>query len=448
MRLSKVAESAAGKNSGTRIRQLDLIRAVSIWVVVIAHAFMGVVVWGKDISLNNLLAVFPNLQILSWFLQVMPLFFIAGAAANALSFRSGSARNQPYSVWLYRRSSRLLAPVIWYLMAIILLSFGLTAIFDGVVVQYFLNLSTQLLWFLGVYLLMTALTPLWVTLAKNFTTAAGLIFVAVVVVDIFRFQNPAFGLANFVFGWGLISLTGVWLLEQLSQVSITNRNLLISISILLAIEISLVILQIYPLSLVGLPGAEFSNMAPPSALLVLHGILQALLWIRFKTWLETLTNKPKVWQFSISTNLAAMSIYLWHLPILMGLHSLLNALGIKLHTPTTDSFSAWYFVELLFLILLTITLVQAWIQYAYLLENLIPKIPTSKRIWLGNGALSFFSAIAAAISLLMFSVVGPYNFPNQVVTFSGLNWTNGQSILAFGVGLLGIWGSTKFANKN
>ncbi len=150
-----------------------------------------------------------------------------------------------------------------------------------------------------------------------------------------------------------------------------------SISILLAAEISLVTLQIYPLSLVGLPGAEFSNMAPPSTLLILHGILQALLWLRLRNWLEALAQKPKIWRFTISTNLSAMSIYLWHLPILMGIHSLLNALGFRLHAPTSDSFSAWYFVELLLLILLTITLVQIWVQYAYLLENFVPKTPTS-----------------------------------------------------------------------
>jgi hypothetical protein len=88
----------------------------------------------------------------------MPLFFIAGGAASFLSWNSAVRKKITYSTWLWQRMSRLLNPVLFYLTIMAPIG-GITSIFVAdQLATPLLNLTTQLLWFLGVYLLITALT--------------------------------------------------------------------------------------------------------------------------------------------------------------------------------------------------------------------------------------------------------------------------------------------------
>ena len=94
-----------------RDRVVDLVRGLSLLVVVFGHSFMALVVFsGSHAELSNTLAETPALQLFTWALQVMPLFFAAGAWANALSYRRATS----YPVWLSGRVRRLLRPVLVY----------------------------------------------------------------------------------------------------------------------------------------------------------------------------------------------------------------------------------------------------------------------------------------------------------------------------------------------
>src|SRR4026208_286829 len=67
----------------TRNRYVDLIRVVSIGVVVLGHWTMAVLGYRDGrFSGQNLLELNPDLQILTWLFQVMPLFFIVGGFTN------------------------------------------------------------------------------------------------------------------------------------------------------------------------------------------------------------------------------------------------------------------------------------------------------------------------------------------------------------------------------
>src|SRR5436309_9377389 len=94
-----------------RDRVVDLVRASALLVVVAGHSFMAMVEFdGTTVRLSNTLAQAPALQILTWVLQIMPLFFAAGAWANALSYRHATS----YPVWISGRARRLLRPVLAY----------------------------------------------------------------------------------------------------------------------------------------------------------------------------------------------------------------------------------------------------------------------------------------------------------------------------------------------
>ncbi len=89
------ARRAAEATPPDRDRVVDAARAVALLVVVAGHGVMAVVAWPEGIPrLGNLLAAFPWTQALTWLLQIMPLFFFAGGAANALSWDRAQVRGE------------------------------------------------------------------------------------------------------------------------------------------------------------------------------------------------------------------------------------------------------------------------------------------------------------------------------------------------------------------
>ncbi|MGC7286339.1 acyltransferase family protein, partial [Mycobacteroides abscessus] len=105
----------------------------------------------------------PVFQALTWVFQIMPLFFFAGVAACVQSLRPGTA----WGGWLLRRCTRLYRPVFYYLAFWTATLVVLRAILPVHVYEPIAGISTQLLWFLGAYVLVLAAVPL---LARITTT--------------------------------------------------------------------------------------------------------------------------------------------------------------------------------------------------------------------------------------------------------------------------------------
>ena len=95
---SSVRELAAA-TPATRDRYVDLLRVASLGTVVLGHWLMAV--RHRRTASGNLLAVVPELQILTWALQIMPVFFFVGGFSHALSYRS-LRRRQPGGIGLRR----------------------------------------------------------------------------------------------------------------------------------------------------------------------------------------------------------------------------------------------------------------------------------------------------------------------------------------------------------
>ena len=190
-----------------RDRVVDLVRGTSLMVVVFGHSFMAAVRFtDAGLAPSNTLVETPVLQLLTWVLQIMPLFFAAGAWANALSYRHATS----YPVWLSGRVRRLLRPVLLY-VAFWVLATPFILIADHNVSLPLLGITTQLLWFLGAYLLVTAMTPLLVRFSATpakailvwLALAAGLDVVGLSVgPDWIR-------LLNFAVVWALAGQTGL-----------------------------------------------------------------------------------------------------------------------------------------------------------------------------------------------------------------------------------------------
>jgi hypothetical protein len=278
---------------------------------------MVVVVWNDGKAhVTNLLAEVPTLKIATWALQVMPIFFAAGAISNRLSYTSARQRGDLWRAWLWHRVSRLLRPVAFYLAIWIPL-----VLFMAVAVPEAVNplgkLATQLLWFLGVYLLVIATTPWQMRLATRGWPAIAGILAIVVLIDLGRFHvSTAISVANFLLVWFMAATLGLVMRDRVGRAR--AQFAWTAIAALVA-NVLLVAWFPYPLSMVGMPDEPISNMAPPTLVLALHAIV--LISLIGLAWpgLERLCTRPQLWRGVVAAGLATMTVYLWHLTALVGM---------------------------------------------------------------------------------------------------------------------------------
>ncbi|MFF8832574.1 acyltransferase [Streptomyces sp. NPDC015131] len=329
--MSLSVSELAARTPDTRDRYIDLLRVASLATVVLGHWLMAAVT--ADGTVGNLLAVVPELQVLTWGLQIMPVFFFVGGFSHALSHRSRPG----YAAFLRARLQRLLRPTavfigVWTAAALaVQLAGG-----DGGLTGTALRLVAQPLWFIGIYLAMVALTPPLLRLHERYGWGAFAALVAgAVAVDALRFAAgvPYVEFLNFAFVWLAV--------HQLGFLRADGR--LRAPAVLaaggLAGAAALVALGPYPLSMVGMPGEKVSNMAPPTLALLCHG-----LWLVGAVELlrgpgARLARRPAVWRAVVAANGVAMTAFLWHLTAMLGVYGAMLALGAPLPEPAS---AAWW----------------------------------------------------------------------------------------------------------
>ncbi|MFJ8020421.1 acyltransferase [Streptomyces sp. NPDC096311] len=343
--MASSAHALAEATPASRDKYVDLLRVASLGTVVLGHWLMAAVSVRGDgrAEVGNLLAVEPRLQLLTWALQVMPVFFFVGGFSHALSYRSlrrKAAENGGgalYSVFLRARLQRLLRPTVvfigvWGALALALQLAGR----QGGLLDVSLRLVAQPLWFIGIYLAMVAFTPPLLRLHERYGWGAfGGLVAAAGLVDVLRFAFgvPYVEFLNFAFVWLAVHQLGFLRADG----KLGRPYLLAGAG--LAGAVLLVAYGPYPLSMVGMPGEKISNMAPPTFALLCHG-----LWLvggveslrgAAQRWLR----RPRVWRAVVAANGVSMTAFLWHLTAMLGVYGALLALGARLPEPATG---AWW----------------------------------------------------------------------------------------------------------
>jgi fucose 4-O-acetylase-like acetyltransferase len=148
----------------SRNRVVDLLRAVSIVIVVLGHWTMAAVTVREGIHTGNILSLAGWTHPFTWLFQVMPVFFLVGGYANAVSWRSARRRGAGYGGWLRGRVRRLALPVMpllafWLAAGWLMLRLG----FDWRTLRLASTVALMPTWFLAAYIVVTATTPaaLW-----------------------------------------------------------------------------------------------------------------------------------------------------------------------------------------------------------------------------------------------------------------------------------------------
>jgi hypothetical protein len=422
----------------SRDRVVDLLRAASLAVVVFGHALMAVVLWQHDTPrVNNLLAEIPELKIATWALQVMPVFFAAGAISNRRSYLGAVARGERWRVWLWHRERRLVRPLVVYLAVWIPLVLGLTAILPDAAAPLG-KLSTQLLWFLGVYVLVVMTTPWQIRLARHGYAGALGFLVPIAIIDLGRFHvDEGIAVANFVLVWFMAATLGLVVRDRVDGTPRDRRTFL-------GIALATVIVNVvfvrgfpYPISMVGMPGEPISNMAPPTLVLALHAVV--LIAVVGWCWpaLTRLCARPRVWHGAVAGGAVAMTLYLWHLTALVLVTVVEHQLDFDRGPVGPFRFWPATVVHLVVFLAVTVVLVALMAPFEHLpipwLEPPAPR-PGDGLAW---SVLTGAGALAAGLGLLSLAATGMGGFPfDRVTSYAELSLTPGLGLIVFTVGVL------------
>jgi fucose 4-O-acetylase-like acetyltransferase len=350
----------------TRDRAIDVIRIVSLVAVVVGHTIMATSAIRDDVLIwSNLLTASVVFQALTWVFQIMPLFFFAGVAACVDGWRAGDS----WGNWLMRRCTRLYRPVFYYL------AFWISAL---AILRYFLpehvyepvaGISIQLLWFLGAYVLVLAAVPLLarITSTGRLVVAAAGAYAFIAVIDAIRINGdgPAgLGYLNLV-AWLIPGMLGVAYRRHLLE----GRAALMLGTVMLAVNLALMWLGPYELSLVGIETQQLKNMTPPSLLLAGHAIMTCAFAIAAAPAIGRWARRPRVWWLTAIGNSGAMTLYLWHIPALLFMHLAFDHLGHPRYDAGAVGFIA---LSILQLAIMAVLVAAAFVALRPLENNALP----------------------------------------------------------------------------
>lgn len=152
---------------------IDLSRALSVVVVVTFHCLLYRIVVVDDLPTVLPWAPQPHAAwwTASWFVMIIPLFFIAGGFAHALVIDRMRAEGRGYPYYLAARARRLVGPLLLFTGFATVLSTAGLAVLSGYQRRSGGQFA-QLLWFVAIYLVIVGVAPLMVTLHDRFRNLA------------------------------------------------------------------------------------------------------------------------------------------------------------------------------------------------------------------------------------------------------------------------------------
>lgn len=331
------ADKLAADTPPDRDRAIDVARLGALLIVIFGHcALLLATIDAAGVRIGNILGAIPALTPITWVVQIMPLFFLAGGAAGAYGWHTGRA----WGSWLFTRAQRLCRPVFWYLAA---WTVGLVAVRFTLGARSAADLgreSVALLWFLGVYLVVLAFVPALTRLRSGrATTAVVAALLAVAALnDAIRLAvgDPMAGVANFVVVWLIPVVIGVAYARKL----IGRLPALLAAVAAFAAQVVLVNVGPYEVALVVTGTERLSNVSPPTLLLGLHCVWMSCLFVAAAGAIQRWAQRPRVWYVVAVGNGGAMTLYLWHIVAIAVAAFSLHAFGLDAYDVDAEGFWA------------------------------------------------------------------------------------------------------------
>ena len=327
-------------------------------VVVIGHWTIATA-WYVDGNLTpgHLLKSHPQTQWLTWFFQVMPIFFIVGGYSNAVSLESAKRKGIGYAGWLAARLHRLVSPLLILLVAWAATAFAMKLMDTRpAVVQFTSQAALIPTWFLAIYTMLVLLAPAVYKFWRRFGLASFFFFAAMAAITdaaFFAADMRWMGWTNYFWVWLAVQQLGfAWRDGRIGGV---GTRLAISAVGLITLYL-LIRSGPYPLAMVGSPDKLLSNTLPPKITLLALGLFQFGLLMAFEVPMRRALQSLRLWTATVLINSMIMTIYLWHITVMVIIGSVLylsGGFGFGLEPGTSEWWMTrpiWIGVLLVFLL--------------------------------------------------------------------------------------------------
>ena len=288
--------------------------------------------------------------------QVMPVFFIVGGYANAVSLESARRKGINYGGWLAGRLHRLVTPllvllVVWALIAVIMQFFDVSP----KLIQLASRASLIPTWFLAIYIMVVILAPATYAFWRRLGFGSfWLLVILAALMDLAFFAADLRwpGWSNYFWVWLAIHNLGyAW---RDGRMGSPGRLIFYSLVAVLTMWV-LVYLGPYPLAMVGSPDQALSNTTPPKITLVALGIFQFGLLLAMENPMRRALTNLWLWTATVLINSMIMTVYLWHITLMIvfiGVLYLAGGLGLGLEPGTL----AWWISRPLWMAVLIVLL--------------------------------------------------------------------------------------------
>ncbi len=299
--------------TSVRNHSMDLYRVCALLLIVVGHWIAAALTFSDGAFWReNPLVDLPWTQWLTWIFQVVPVFFVVAGYASAVSWRhrsDGESRQD----WLRRRLVRPLGPTTVYVVFVLLVVAGLGAAgVAGSELDFGAWAVAMHLWFLGIYVLVVALTPVAVAAHQRWglwVPAAMVAVVATLDLATIGVGLPYAGWLNYLLVWAVLYQLGIaWQDGMLAR----RRALLVAAGSAVALAL-LVGVGPYPVSMIGVPGAVINNTGPPNLALLALGGVQAGLVLAAAPAVDRALKAPHAQRLLAVANANVMALYLWHM---------------------------------------------------------------------------------------------------------------------------------------
>lgn len=318
---------------------IDAVRAACLLVVVLLHSLMVGVELDLDGGLRTSVALSgePWFAPITWVLQIMPLFFIAGGFTALAQWRRVRADGATAATYVLGRVRRLAVPALLMILAvgaILSLAKGLGA--DPELLEEASLRIAQPLWFLAVYLGVTALVPVMVWLHERLPVVTIVaLATGTVIIDLLhtRVGLPV-GYLNLLFVWPLMQQLGFLLSDGVCS-TWSRRRLVMAASVQIALLLTLLGW--------GWSPDMIENLNPPTIAIALLGAAQFFVLVLARPWLDQQMLGSTVRSLVQRVGGCAMTVYLWHMPLILALVVAVWAGGWPLPEPHS---AAWWITRI------------------------------------------------------------------------------------------------------
>lgn len=323
--------SAPEVGSEDRNVYVDWARALSVCVVVVFHTRLYTVARTAG-ELQVAMWDPPHfLWIVSWPLMAIPMFFIAGGYGHSVNMVKASRLGTGYGYFLANRARKMLGPTTVFI-GICAIAASVVAIVTNDVAEIadLSRAGMNLLWFITVYLAVTMVAPVMVSLHDRF----GVLVLAVLAAG-------AAGIDALSAGMGSLDLRNlnmipVWLFAH--QLGIAYHRgwfrswswlRLATTAAVSCLGIAFLVFVLgYPAVSVGVGSQPIANVQPPTFAMVFLGCAQVCALAAFEKAAPRWATASKAHAPVSTINALLMTIYLWHVPCIIAVNGLMWLTGL------------------------------------------------------------------------------------------------------------------------